>query len=91
MSNILYIDAVNGFEDAWMEMYDTHVVDVSKDWKAPENTVITRDEDELKQVFEEKYDCELTQQGKAHHYWYNFDSIEFNSESAHTMFLLKWS
>ena len=91
MSNILYIDAVNGFEDAWMEMYDTHVVDVSKDWKAPENTVVTRNEDELMQVFEEKYDCELTQQGKAHHYWYNFDSIEFNSKSAHTMFLLKWS
>jgi len=91
MSNIMYIEAVDGFQDAWMEMYDNYAVDVSKDWKAPENTVITRDEDELKQVFEEKYDCELTQQGKAHHYWYNFDSIEFNSESAHTMFLLKWS
>jgi len=30
MTNILYIDAVNGFEDAWMEMYDSHVVAVNK-------------------------------------------------------------
>ena len=91
MSNIMYTEAVDGFQDAWMEMYDNYAVDVKRTGNAIENTVITRDEDELKQLFEEKYDCKLTQQGKAHHYWYNFDSIEFNSESAHTMFLLKWS
>ena len=91
MSNILDIDAVNGFEDAWMEMYDTHVVDVSKDWKAPENTVVTRNEDELMQAFEKMYDCKLTQRDNGHHYWYSFDSVAFDSKSAHTMFLLKWS
>ena len=58
MSNIMYIEAVDGFQDAWMEMYDNYAVDVKRTGNAIENTVITRDEDELKQVFEEKYDCE---------------------------------
>ena len=91
MSNTLYIEAVSGFQDAWMEVYDNHVVAVSKEWIAPENTVITRNEDELMLLFETKYNCKLTQQSTDHHYWYSFDSVEFNDDSAHTMFLLKWS
>jgi hypothetical protein len=87
----MYTEEVAGFQDAWIEMYDNYAMDVKRTGNVIENTVITRDEDGLKRMFEEKYDCELTQQGKAHHYWYNFDSIEFNSESAHTMFLLRWS
>ena len=91
MSNITYILDTAGFQDAWMEMYDNHAVDVKLNGGAIENTVITRDEDELKELFENTYDCKLTRRDKNHHFWYNFDSIEFNSETAHTMFLLKWS
>lgn len=91
MSNTLYTDAVNGFEDAWIEMYELHIADVAYNLDTAENTIVNCSEDELKGLFERKYDCKLTQQGKAHHYWYNFDSVQFNSDSAHTMFLLKWS
>lgn len=86
-----YIDAVDGFDEAWMEMYDNHVVSVLGPEYIIENTVITDDEKNLTELFEQTYDCKLTQRGKAHHFWYDFDSIRFNSEQAHTMFILKWS
>ena len=45
-----------------------------------------------RELFEETYNCELYQRNaKGHHYWYDFDTVRFPSESAYTMFLLKWA
>lgn len=92
--NIKYIDVVDGFDEAWMEMYDNHVVSVLGPEYIIEDSVIAdinESEGKLTELFEQAYDCKLTQRGKGHHFWYDFDSIQFNSEQAHTMFVLKWS
>jgi len=87
-----YAIDVEGFNDAWMEMYDNHVVKLANKLDVVENNVITSDEKELRELFEETYNCELYQRNvKGHHYWYDFDTVRFPSESAYTMFLLKWA
>jgi len=87
-----YTVDVDGFDDAWLEMYDSHAVDVKKKGGTViENVIITQDENELKTTFEKKYECRLIQRGNGHHFWYNFDTIQFPTESAYTMFVLTWA
>lgn len=90
-SKVMYVEELEGFQNAWMEMYDKHVVSVAHKIDIVENSVVECSSEELQEMFEHKYDCKLTQRSKGHHYWYEFDSVQFNSDSAHTMFLLKWS